>query len=692
MNHRLLLGTGTRVLLVAWTLTVSTAAAQVAPRRPSGRLIPQVPERVDVIAFCSDRDGDYEIYLMNADGSNLRQLTNNDADEWVPTWSPDGTQIAFISQRDGNYEIYVMNANGSGARRLTETVAEEYDPAWSPDGSRIAFWSDVDGDREIYVINQDGSGLRQLTTNSLQDDAPDWSPDGPRAVFHSHRADLSQVYVMNADGSNQRALTRGHLPDWSQDGTRFTFESLRDGPLEIYSMESDGSDIRRLTFTNTDNHEPGWSPDGTQIVYVSNHSGSTENYEIIVMNADGSDEVNLTNHSANDMGAAWRPVVSPDELWARTFGGPLFDSAGLVRRTRDGGFIVGGATVSFSGGGFDLWINKLDRNGQPSWSQIFGGTSDDDVTSIQEIDDGYIIAGITESYGSGDEDFWLIRTTEVGTELWSRTFGGPALDRAKSVQQTPDGGFVIGGKTTSFGSGHEDAWLIRTDQDGTEIWSQTYGGAWDDDAYTVLLADGGGYVLCGHRGFADGEFDMWIAKVDEQGTMIWERTFGSTGWDNAYSCLGTRDGGYVLAGYTESSSGDDLDVWLVKTDEQGNMIWDSVFRGTGRDTVYSVRETRDGGYVMSGSSDSYGNGDSDIWLGRTDVAGNFLWTKTLGGEEDDFGFGMDLTAGDGYIVGGYTSSFGEGDVDGYVVRLGPVEQGTDVAAALRKGGFGGNQE
>jgi dipeptidyl aminopeptidase/acylaminoacyl peptidase len=474
---------------------------------------------------------------------------------------------------------------------------------------------------------------------------------------------------MNADGSEQRALTRGHLPDWSPDGTHIAFESLRHGPLEIYTMDSDGDDVRRLTRTDTDNHEPSWSPDGTRIMYVSNRGVSSDNYEIIVMDANGGDEVNLTNDGANDMGAAWRPIAPPTQLWARTFGGPLFDSAGVVRRTRDGGFIVGGATVSFSDGGFDLWLNKLDRNGLTLWSQIYGGISDDDVTSILEIDDGYVIAGITESFGSGDEDFWLISTTTDGSELWSRTFGGPALDRAESLQHTPDGGFVIGGRTMSFGAGREDAWLIRTDEDGNEIWSRSYGGAWDDDAYAVLVTDDGGYVLCGHSGTDEGEFDMWIAKVDEQGMVVWEQTFGETGWDNAYSCLESRDGGYVLAGYTESSSGDDLDVWLVKTDGQGSLIWESVFRGSGRDTAFSVRETRDGGYVLSGSSDSYGDGDSDIWLGGTDARGNFLWTTTLGGEEDDYGFGLDLTSDGGYIVGGYTYSFGEGNGDGYVVRL-----------------------
>ena len=678
-----------RVLVGQLILVASMTAAQAPPRRPTGRMIPQTQTRSDVIAFCSDRDGDFEIYLINVDGSNFRQLTDNTANDWAPAWSPDATQIAFESDRDGDYEIYVMDADGSEPQRLTHNPAGELGPAWSPDGDRIAFSSDRNGLRDIYIMNSDGSGLGRITNNGYGNDGPDWSKDGSRLLFRSVRNDLWQIFVMNADGSDQRYVTDGTSPDWSGDGARIVFESNRDGPFEIYAMEADGANVERLTFAGTFSHQPDWSPDGTRIAYWSSQSG---NGDIWVMNSDGSDPMRVTFDDGADAAPAWRPIAPPAQLWARTFGGPFFDTTKVVKQSRDGGFIVGGATVSFSGGSSNLWLIKLDESGNQVWDQIYGGASDDDVLSIQEIDDGYIIAGLTESYGGGGEDFWLIRTTETGAEMWSRTYGGPDHDRAQSVQQTPDGGFVISGGTMSFESGLQDVWLVRTDGNGHEIWSRTYGGSWDDKAYTVLLADDGGYVLCGYRGVADGNFDVWLVKVDQFGDIIWDRTFGGPGWDNSYSCLRARDGGFFLAGYNFSADNSDQDAWIIKTDERGDLQWERVFRGPGTDNIYSARETRDGGFVLAGLSNAHGDGDFDVWLGRTDAGGNILWTRTLGGAEDDFGFSVDRTADGGFIVAGRTNSFGQGEDDGWVVRLGPVGQGTDVAAALRKGGFGGNQE
>lgn len=268
------------------------------------------PEDSGIMAFCSDRDGDNEVYLMNTDGSNVQQLTHNTADDWAPAWSPDGSQMAFASDREGNYEIYVMNADGTNPQRLTNNAAEDHGPAWSPDGGEILFWSDRDGDREIYVIDVDGSGLQKITDNPILDTSPDWSPDGTRITFHSDQNGGPDVFIMNADGDNRQALTnaagRNFLPDWSPDNTQIVFESDRHGPLELYTMNADGSSQQRLTFTNSDNHEPDWSPDGAQIAFVSYRNA---NYEILIITADGGELVNITNHSSNDYSPAWRPEL-----------------------------------------------------------------------------------------------------------------------------------------------------------------------------------------------------------------------------------------------------------------------------------------------------------------------------------------------------------------------------------------------
>ena len=238
------------------------------------------------IAFASDRDGNEEIYVMAADGSQPTRLTRNDADDWAPAWSPDGTQIAFASDRDGNEEIYVMAADGSQPTRLTRNSAEDGFPAWSPDGTQIAFHSNRDGNWEIYVMAADGSQPTRLTRNSADDWIPAWSPDGTQIAFVSYRDGNEEIYVMAADGSQPTRLTRNSaddvFPAWSPDGTQIAFASERDGNGEIYVMAADGSQPTRLTRNDADDWAPAWSPDGTQIAFASKRDG---NWEIYVMAA-----------------------------------------------------------------------------------------------------------------------------------------------------------------------------------------------------------------------------------------------------------------------------------------------------------------------------------------------------------------------------------------------------------------------
>jgi WD40 repeat protein len=265
------------------------------------------PIRAGRIAFTSLRDGNNEIYVMNADGSGVTRLTNNPAIEYAPAGSLDGRSIAFMSRRDGNFEIYVMNADGSGQTRLTNSTADDWDPAWSPDGRRIAFASYVGGNNEIFVMNADGSGVTRLTNNTANDLEPCWSFDGTRIVFVSSRAGNNEIYVMNADGSGVTRLTNNSAndgqPSWSPTG-RIVFASTRDGNDEIYTMNADGSGLTRLTNHSASDYEPCWSPDGRRIAFTSYRDG---NQEIYVMNADGSGLTRLTNNSVDDWDCSWFP-------------------------------------------------------------------------------------------------------------------------------------------------------------------------------------------------------------------------------------------------------------------------------------------------------------------------------------------------------------------------------------------------
>jgi serine/threonine protein kinase len=282
--------------------SVSPTATPKPTRKPISTPEPAV--NTGRIAFASKRNGNFEIYVMQADGSGMTNLTQNEAFDVVPAWSPDGSQIVFSSDRDDNFEIYVMQADGSGMTNLTQNEAFDADPAWSPDGSQIAFSSDRDDDFEIYVMQTDGSGLTRLTHQGGGE--PDWSPNGSQITFVNGRDDDYEIYVMQTDGSGVTRLTDqgGGKPDWSPNGSQIAFNSERDGNMEIYVMQADGSDQTRLTDNETVDWGATWSPDGSQIAFVSYRDG---NAEIYVMMADGSDLTRLTHNEADDWFPTWSP-------------------------------------------------------------------------------------------------------------------------------------------------------------------------------------------------------------------------------------------------------------------------------------------------------------------------------------------------------------------------------------------------
>ena len=282
--------------------------AVAAPAAAPGRL-----------AFASHRDGNYEIYVMQADGSGVTRLTDHDADDLDPAWSPDGRRLAFMSGRDGNQEIYVMQADGSGVTRLTDNVRRDSHPAWSPDGRRIAFYSNRHGDWDIYVMNADGSEVTRLTYDrDAGESRPAWSPDGRRIAFQAKVNVICflfmcsdagwEIFVMNADGSEVTRLTTNRTNDvqsaWSPDGQRIAFSSNRDGEnsFSVHVMNADGSEVTRLTTNRRDDDHPAWSPDGQRLAFMSRRDG---NWEIYVMQADGSGVTRLTDNDARDGAPAW---------------------------------------------------------------------------------------------------------------------------------------------------------------------------------------------------------------------------------------------------------------------------------------------------------------------------------------------------------------------------------------------------
>jgi len=357
-------------------------------------------------------------------------------------------------------------------------------------------------------------------------------------------------------------------------------------------------------------------------------------------------------------------------VWTHTYGGSNADYGYSVQQTFEGGYIVVGNTWSYGNGGYDVWFIKTDSSGDTLWTRTYGGSNNDYAYSVQQtVDSGYIAAGASNSSGNGTGDVYLIKTNAHGDTLWTRIYGGPNPDWGNSVQQTADHGYIIAGYTGSYGNGLIDVWLIKTDSSGDTIWTKTYGGTGSDYGESVQQTSDKGYIVAGYtNSYGSGGADVWLIKTDSLGDTLWTRIYGGSGGDIGQCVRQTSDGGYIVAGYTSSYGNGASDFWLIKTDASGDTLWTRTYGGSNNDLGYSVQQINDGGYILVGYTTSYGNGNGDVWLIKTDSLGDTLWTATYGGTGYDYGRCVRQTSNGGYIVAGYTNSYGNGDSDVWLLK------------------------
>jgi hypothetical protein len=339
------------------------------------------------------------------------------------------------------------------------------------------------------------------------------------------------------------------------------------------------------------------------------------------------------------------PAFAQDALWSRTYGGSADESGLSVQQTTDGGYIVAGYTWSFGAGDVDVYLNKTDSTGDTLWSRTYGGSGLDIAWSVQQTSDGgYIVAGWTGSFGAGDEDVYLIKTNSSGDTLWTRTYGGDATDCCYSVQQMTDGGYILAGLTYSpSGWWDDDMYLIKTNSTGDPLWTRTYGWFGTHESGTsVQQTKDGGYIVAGWTDafFDQSDWDVYLIKADSGGDIQWSRTYGGSGFDIAWSVQQTIDEGYIVSGVTESFGAGGGDVYLIKTDSTGDTLWTRTYGGNGNDCGFFVEQTTDGGYIVSAHAGS-------SCLIKTDSTGDTLWSRTCGGSE---GHSVQQTKDGGYII------------------------------------------
>ncbi len=359
----------------------------------------------------------------------------------------------------------------------------------------------------------------------------------------------------------------------------------------------------------------------------------------------------------------------PATEWIQTIGGAYVEGATSVIQTSNGDFVFVGVTNSYGTGKYDIYMVKTDSSGDTIWWRTFGGVEDDEGYSVQETSDGgFIISGSTKSFGAGSYDIYLIKTNSSGNVQWSKEFGGSYSDYGYSVIQTSDGGYIVAGRTVSFGAGNSDVYLVKTDSGGNVMWTKTFGGTADEDAQSIQQTDDGGYIIAGRTTSSGaGSSDVYLIKTDSNGNSLWVRTFGGSNYDSANSVEQTSDGGYIITGRYQTASMVGK-LYLIKTDSYGDALWSRTIGTNDYSCGESVHETTDGGFIITGMT-IHSTSSFDVFLVKTDSSGDTLWTTSYGGNGSEMGYSVQQTDDEGYIVAGMTSSPGADSIDVYLIKL-----------------------
>jgi hypothetical protein len=363
-----------------------------------------------------------------------------------------------------------------------------------------------------------------------------------------------------------------------------------------------------------------------------------------------------------------------------TFGNGDGSDANAVILTSDGGYAVTGWYDVQGAFTEECYLIKTDEFGDTIWTRTFGETLDSNANGrdgsgnkaydlVQTFDGGYFMVDEANGFGVPASDVYVVRLDANAEIMWSRTFGGIESDHAQSVLQLPDSGFVIGGYTESYGAGIRDIYLLRIDKNGELEWSKTIGGTSLESATEIKATADGGFVAVGYSfSFGAISAEVYLLKMTSAGSIEWERTYGGPMNDYGYSVRQCTDGGYVVGGSTGSFGAGLDDMLILKTDANGILEWAKTYGGDQREVGYGIEQTADLGFIVGGYTRSFGAGEDDIYLIKTDSIGDTLWTRTFGSVDDDFCRSMKLTPEGGVVLAGHTYGFDVGGSDVFLVK------------------------
>jgi len=654
-----------------------------------------------IVAGCTKSfgSGGQDVYIL--------KLNSKGEVEWQKTFGGKYDDVANSIQRttdggyivtgwtysfgSGGYDAYILKLNARGEVEWQKTFGGKYDDVanslqQTTDGGYIvAGWTKSSGfgyeDAYILKLNARGELEWQKTFGGVDSDGAvsiQQATDGGYIVAgwtYSFGSGKEDIYILKLNSKGEVDTIPPEVKIISpRDGVELggtieiNVDATDDVELEKVTLYIDGNKIKEYTSGPYKySWDSGKALEGahTIIVEAVDRSGNIGRKSIATMIVDRIKDVS----------------------WQKTFHGEEDDVAESIQQTKDGGYIVAGWTESFRSEydeDYDeeykvVYILKLNAIGDVEWEKVLIGEYDDVAKSIQQTTDGgYIVAGWTNSFGSGGSDVHILNLNAKGDLEWHKTFGGEYDDEANSIQQTTDGGYIVAGSTYSFGSGGKDVYILKLNARGEVEWQKTFGGKYDDGANSIQQTRDGGYIVAGWTdSFGSGEEDAYILKLNAKGGLEWQKTFGGDKWDEAKSIQQTRDGGYIVAGWTDSFGSVLKDVYILKLNAKGGLEWQKTFGGEYEVEANSIQQTTDGGYIVAGYAKLYlASGEEGIYILKLNSKGLLEWKKTFG-EEDDGANSIQQTTDGGYIVAGWTWSFLSGWEDFYILKLnskGEVEE------------------